>query len=82
MLYTDVDEILVAPNATRYPRGLRDLLVEFVNDPRAVHWRGLGFNVGHVSQVAGKGGGGISQVAGKGGEGQSEKGPLEPPMDW
>lgn len=50
VMYTDVDEMLVAPNRARFPRGLHDLLVDFSSDPKQQHWRGMGYNVGHVSE--------------------------------
>ena len=50
VMYTDVDEMLVVPNKERYPHGLLDFLIEFSKDPKQQHWRGMGYNVGHVSE--------------------------------
>jgi len=50
VVYTDVDEMLVTPNKAKYPRGLIDLVIEFVKNPAVQHFRGMGHNVAHVSE--------------------------------
>ena len=50
VMYSDMDEFLIAPNKTAHPNGLIDLLTEFSKDPQQTAWRAVAYTVAHVSE--------------------------------